>query len=350
MYVDPAASLQTPLNLAKWIPSRWFESPQKSSVWVAAYRMLRVSPQELADGPKCLDFAYGQVHALLVQGPLSYISRGQAHFAIDADNQLVFARDKLTSIHSQPEAWLLLLMPYVTDGEPAKEADLRTRERTLRKAVDTVTGLLAAFYGRNIAFEKVFDNVMSAQSGQLSYFHPSIQYPMTFPRPNLSDKRLMQLSQLNTAIESMSEADQLRTCLSLRLFRVAVIPDDPSLSENADAATDAFLRFWLALEALVFTEPANPSALVQLIAQAYQLKGDPFQVELLWGLRNRLVIQGENGPIHPDLLRYMEALYTDALFARLNLPSERRTEFVLHSPNDRRFSFPTLFAALDAGT
>jgi hypothetical protein len=86
------------------------------------------------------------------------------------------------------------------------------------------------------------------------------------------------------------------------------------------------VRLWVAIESLTMTsEKTTP--LVELLSRGYG--ADPrwvretLRITLLVQVRGDILHGGKMPTIHGDVLRFMVALYKDALALRLDLPFER---------------------------
>lgn len=110
---------------------------------------------------------------------------------------------------------------------------------------------------------------------------------------------------------------------------------------------DAYLKNWFALETLGMPDTSDVRPLNDSLARAYAIPlkeaESRFAVGRLFGLRSRIVHDGQIVPIHARLLDYIAAIFVDVLFERLNVAAERRAELVsamsdfrleryLHSP------------------
>ena len=70
-------------------------------------------------------------------------------------------------------SYALIVTPLRVDGIEAIESVVRDRVRE-------VVGLAGAFYGRNVAYQHLFDNILNFDNDQTSFFGPVMQNPNWF--------------------------------------------------------------------------------------------------------------------------------------------------------------------------
>jgi len=298
-------------------PHSWFTHTDGSSIWVTGYRGLRVPKENFALGPKVVDF--NEVRAIVLYGALKYIDASQAKIEVITDNQWHIDVSKIQERETSEGVYLLFLAPFAVDGQPGNEP--ATREK-----ISTAAGLFAAFNGRNIVYERLFDNIIEMSDGRSSAFSPVFENPMWFIPPDLSDARLDIISKADRAITTLPEPDRNRIRLSLRWFEQALY----------ESGVDAYLKYWIALETLAMPDTTNIRPLNESLSRAYNLSceavRDRFAIRKLFGLRGRIVHDGQLVPIHANLLRYLEALYADVLLVHLDLLCDRRAASVMDDP------------------
>ena len=298
-------------------PHSWFTHTDVSSIWVTGYRVLRVPKENFAIGPKVVDF--NEVRAIVLYGALKYVDASQAKIGVITDNQWHIDVLKIQVRETSEGVYLLFLAPFAVDGQLGNEP-------VTREKISTAAGLFAAFNGRNIVYERLFDNIIEMSDGRTSTFSPVFENPMWFTSPDLCDSRLNIISKADKAITTLPEPDRNRIYLSLRWFEQALY----------ESGIDAYLKYWISLETLVMPDTTNIRPLNESLSRAYNLSyeaiRDRFAIGKLFGLRCRIVHDGQLVPIHADLLRYMEALYADALLVHLGIPCDRRAASVIDNP------------------
>ena len=107
---------------------------------------------------------------------------------------------------------------------------------------------------------------------------------------------------------------------------------------------DSFLSFWIAIETLAMDD-TDIRPINETLARVYQVSvqeaSKQFGVGRVFGLRSKIVHHGHIASIHAKLKLYLEALYSDLLFAELNLPSEYKTKSMLNDPEFDLMSYIT---------
>lgn len=308
----------TTLSISDLAPTSWFTQKEGSSLWITGYRMLRVRQEDLPVGYKAIDL--DGVRAILVYGGLRYLDSSQAKIKIESDTNWIFDASAIKHTEAPQGAYLLLLTPLDIDGKEGNEARIRER-------IAAAVGLLATIGGRNMVYERLYENILHLEDGKLSAFSPIWENPLWFPSVDASDEKVALISDAGKAIAALPASERNRIELSLRWFQDAVF----------DGSANGFLKYWIALETLGMPDTSDIRPLNERLASvyglAYEMARDRFKVGRLFGLRSRIVHDGEIVPIHAQLSRYLEALYNDVLFCILNLNSERRSEAVLAQPD-----------------
>ena len=114
--------------------------------------------------------------------------------------------------------------------------------------------------------------------------------------------------------------------LSLRWFELA-------LYSKGDV--DGFLRYWFAIETLGMPNATDIRPLNESLARTYGISFEDarkrFSIGRLFGMRSRIVHNGQIIPIHQNLSKYVEAPYVDILYEHLGLTSEQRAAGVLNT-------------------
>lgn len=156
-----------------------------------------------------------------------------------------------------------------------------------------------------------------------------IQFPMEKP-PDISPESTARINDAATAIMKMPDAERARVRLSLRWFNAAL----------RDAAHDAFVKFWIAVETLAMPSSTNILPIFESLARAYGISVPDaktrFPIGRLFDLRGRIVHKGEMLELPGAVLGYMSALFFDLLSELLLQPNEGRlAESLRASPPER---------------
>lgn len=303
------------MTLLNMVPSNWFTKKEGSSIWVSGYRVLRVEKDELVSGTKTFDL--DRIRAFILYGKLRYPR--PLDLEVSSDNQLQFIVPDPFFGETIEGAYLLLLTPFDVDGQLGEEALVKER-------LDAAVGLLAAFNGRNLVFEKVCEFTLSCQDGGVTSSGQAVENPFHFAAPNVSAERLNAIASADQAISALPQSDRNRIRLSLRWFESALYA----------GGVDAYLKYWFAIETLSMPNTTDIRPLMESLSRAYGVSYEDarkeFSVGRLFGLRSRIIHNGQIIYGHQNLSKYMEALYVDVLFEHLGLPCEGRARHIATVP------------------
>lgn len=292
----------------------WYPEGELGSVWLSAYVAMGLDPAQLSEGPRILDF--GDARAIVVYGQIPYVRLTNTDIRSTGTPQFHARVDEATA----PEGgYLLVVTPFDDFNRNASETRCRSR-------VGQVVGLMVVVFGPNIAYRHLFDNVVRPQSNQRTAFGESFRAPFAMPLPDLAQQRIDLALDANTAIQTLPSAQANRVWLSLRWY----------LDAQSSKGVDLFLKLWFALEALGMEPRDNLSPIAVSLGRAYSVSPSQaktrFSMGPLFGLRSRIVHQGEIRPIHALLSDYVAALYVDVLYDMLGLPPQHAAAEVQAMP------------------
>jgi hypothetical protein len=112
---------------------------------------------------------------------------------------------------------------------------------------------------------------------------------------------------------------------------------------HSGGGIDAFLKYWIALETLAMPDTTDVRPINELLARSYDVTpseaAQRFGVGRLFGLRSRIVHDGQIVSVSGLLLGYIEAIFFDTLAAALQLAPEHRAAAVQTDPD---WDFPRL--------
>lgn len=289
------------------LPAGWFSSPKGSSLWVTGYLAVRVHAE--LDAP-LTELVLGNVQITILKGSITYWDSASIKVRHEND-ALIFETGDVSQKSTPNGTYLVLTTPHDRDGIVGVEATTRTR-------ISETVALLTTVFGRNVAFQKLFDNVLSLENLQTSFFSPIIENPNAFPAVIPSASRIALVGELFLKLSMLPTDDQNRIHLALRWYEQAIF----------DSGVDGFLKFWIAIETLAMPDTSHIRKLEILLGSAYKLDEESvrstFLIGRIFGLRSRIVHSGNLVSIHSGVLRYLDAVFVDALYAVLGLPIERR--------------------------
>jgi len=302
-------------KLTDLIPQSWFSDPATSSVWISGFRAAGGSVSELANGI-IVDLIGTRAYALY--GHLSYLDTSGNRWEWN-DQGAPTCKIDLKSGKTPIGSWLIIMAPYKIDGIDGNEAEVK-------RFISASAGLIATFSGRNAVYEKIYDNIIEVGTGKMAGFSPVFSSPWTFPPPNFSKERVALIQQGITRVSTLETQTQNRIELALHWYEEAL----------RDQGRDAFLKSWIALEVLAMPDGTNIRPINESLARSYSISFDDamkaYGVGRIFGLRSRIVHNGEILPIHYLLEDYTQAIFADVLFDILQLPSDRRAEAIRSKP------------------
>lgn len=297
-------TLQETTGIQHLLPTGW---PVPDAVLTQCHRTLRASLDAAGPEPVCWDLEH--VRAMSFWGTASYMKvRDEVTTRDDGSLQV--------DVHEAKEAqlpqgrYLLLITPF--DDEPLARARLRE-----------MLGLLYAYHGRNIAYERVYEQVIKLKEPGVVVFGESTENPLHLRVPALKAGDHKDLRVAIAAIPGLQPDLRARLELSLRWFEGAA----------RDSGPDALLRYWVAIEALAMPKTTDVRFVNQRLAAGYRMSlqqaSAEFEAGRLQGLRSDLVHGTRIVTVRGELLSYLAALYCDLLFIELGLPCpERAREYL----------------------
>lgn len=303
------------LNIHQMLPDDWFQDRANSSVWLSGYRALLLTNADLPSGPRYFDLS--GVRVFLVYGKVMYLDPAAATPRISADGD--FHMDTSAMEKETPEgAYVVLVLPFEIDGQGEDE-------RFVRDRIADVVGLVLAINDRNMVYEHVFDYVHQLGRNERSVIGQTVLNPFSMPKPDITQARLDLISAVDRSIENSPEVDRNRIRLSLRWYQNA----------SYDIGVDSFLKFWIAIETLSMPDTTNIRPINKALASVYGISNhqsvEKYLIGRIFGLRSRIVHEGEKIPIDGRLLDYMGCVYIDLLLEAVRQPTEGRTDRFLNT-------------------
>lgn len=296
-----------PRNIADFAPDRWFSNRKASSLLLTGFE---IAGARFENGTG-IAVDLGNCMVILSPGPISYFDPGNLNREFDSANVLWLTPTGARFRETTDRGHILILCPLQVDGQPYHEAEVR-------QSASAYCGLVAVLCGRNAVYQRVFENVLAADGSTTSGFTPIVENPAVFSPADVSAVRLTTLLSAGQAISVLSGPASNRIQLSLHWF-------ESSLRSNG---VDAFLKSWIAFEILTMKRETDIRPLNEALATIYQCSvkeaDQEFLVGRLFGLRSRVVHNGELIELHYHVQEYLVALYCDILLHRFDLPTEAR--------------------------
>ena len=292
------------------IPKKWVSESMYCKVQIAGYRIAGNLKDLIST--KYVDFSFAR--AVFLYGKLKYwdINKKNVEWT---DSGIPCINIDPCDKETNQGLWLLLICP-------SKQNDYQEY-----CPVITASSIISTILGRNIVYEKVFENTLELHSGQISLFAPIFSNPLVFPKPDLSDKNIDKLQKAAFLFDKLDFNTRNRVYLALSWYNESLIRD----------GVNSFIASWIALETLAMPNTSNIRPINEVLSRVYKLSlkdtTERFRVGRLQGMRSRIVHNGELLHIHYLLIEYINALFSDILIDMLEMPIEKFTERILEHPN-----------------
>jgi hypothetical protein len=243
-----------------------------------------------------------------VPRPISVRYVGDGRLSVEGHNQTAHVPDGNYTIFVTPLPCALA------------EVDERA-ERAAVGRLDAAAGLLAATVSANAVYQHAFEFFAGASGTGVHVLGPAMRNTTRSPEAVLTSEGLTGLKRAFDALRGARETIRRRADISLRWYAQA-------LSERN--RVDAFLKFWIGIEALALNGNASTVPLEETLASAYQQDRAwvraTLAVDGFARLRASIVHSGRQPMLHGNVLELVAALYEDVLYAKLGLQVERRAE------------------------
>lgn len=269
--------------------------PNTEYAWVRGYSTVGVQLEQSKA------FRLGSVVVMLFSGSFSH--------PVAPVMKWVGNRLELTmqpSVELPHDVYLFLLTPYDATAEGA--------EAKTRALLDVTAGLLIAAMSPSIAVGRLFEYQEHTKELLAHVASKPMLVPGFFPVPVHDRERVRLVCDIADDIPQMKEKKRNRVTLSLRWYAQAYEEQDH---------VDQFIKFWVALEALVMSE-GRAKLLLELIASAYGMSerdaDTRFGINAIAQLRGDILHGGKTPSLHGTLMRMVAALYEDALMVKVGKP------------------------------
>lgn len=305
------------VGLEEWtrgfLPRDW--TGGEGSVLVVLFRSVRAPLDRVGVGP--LGCGIGPVRACLFWGA-PMVPKASSEFWFVEPDQMGWTCNLDGDVALQEGRYCMLCARFT---DPESKADARA-------SIDAARGLLYAYHGRNVAYMKVSELEVALASPTLTQSTETAENPFCLPAPKLSPAEFRAFSVVAQRIDEVDAPERDRLGLSFRWFTSATHLWGP----------DAFLHYWIALEALAMPDSTNIRPVNEHLAASYGVSlaeaTTEFKVGRLYGIRSAIVHEGSHRPVPGDVLTYLAALYSDVLLDVLALPSEGRARSAWASTGD----------------
>ena len=296
------------INFEDYINRDWFSENEEKIIWLYCYRILRMEVERLESSI----IKFNGANCLIVHGNIPYLNTVEAHLSTDPvnNNYIHLSGNKKLQKKTNLDWHLLIIMPFKENEEDIEK----------EKRLQQYLSILVAFNGRNIAYEKIFENQINFTKITRSSSSPALISPYIFKPVDLTSKRIKIIEEAHKKILKLDENLKNRVSLSLSWFGQATY----------SFGVDAFLKYWIAIEIIAMPDSSNINPLIEILAAVYEIRKEDakknFGVGRIFGFRSKIVHHGFLLPINPTLLKYLEAIYIDVLFKIIDIKSDKRIQ------------------------
>jgi Apea-like HEPN len=310
----------------KYAPDAWFSDRTNGSVMIRGYLALQATAPESSEGLAVWSghFERSELQVSWMRGSIEVPPPVSFHYV---GGQNVVVHQPSEPVQLPAGVYVVMMVPV---RSPYRNVDGET-ERTALARLDMAAGIVAAFVSPNAIYQKVFEFLAEAGGPGAQVMSSPVRRPGA--SVSLDNDSFRAMSEALNGIAKGGGALPARAAASLRWYAEA---------QAERSRPEAFVKFWIALEALAFGGNGSPRPLIELLAKSYGQDArwvrDTFSINQLAQLRNDIVHSGQRPMLHGNLLTFVEAVYIDALRARLGLPNERRAETAL--PEGRPLQVP----------
>lgn len=274
-------------------PDRWFADRAKGSVLVRGYLSIgaRIPPRD-GFGDALWSYDLGGDDLLLavrhgsfdVPRPISVRYLGDGKLSLEGPNEVARLPDGTYTILLTPVSSVLTEI----DG-PA--------ERAAMGRLDAAAGLVSLTVSPNAVYQPAFEFFQEATGTGVQVLGGAMRNAARSPNPTLTKEGLSGLKRALDALYTARVTIRRRVDVSLRWYAQA-------MSERN--RVDAFLKFWIAIEALASSGNGSTVPLVEALAAAYQQEKQwvrsTFAVDQLARLRGAIVHSGRQPMVHGHVL------------------------------------------------
>jgi hypothetical protein len=307
------------VDIRELIPPDW----HGQRTWISSYRTYGLQQAELgATEP----FELLGVRVRLFWGGAPYLEM-KASMEPQIDGSVVVRREIGDFKHALHGPYLMLMTPTRLGATPTAEEDTRFRLRS-------VLALLRLAVGRNVAVEQLGELIYTASTSEATVIE-AFRPPGFDPPPDMSQASLGLVSELDGAVNGLSEQQRNRVELSLQwCFRA-----------TETLGINAFLMYWFAVDALAMWRRGGLAPVEEQLARIYQIDRpglrSRFRLGQLLGVRDRIVHEGFHPVIHTRVLDLMGAVYWDLLLDILGLDPRRAAGRIVPVQDMNLFPWPS---------
>ncbi len=307
-------------------PDDWFKEDEERLIWISVFRIFGI---EKGRFNKPAPIWFNDIAVDINYGSIPYLNVGETIIdfkdANETSAKIKGLEEPIVKLDQLREGPIMVIISPFKEFNSAQGEDLQ-KEKTLK-----VAGLVAALNSRWLTYKHLFDNTFNIDNGNYYVYSETIRIPTGYKMFDLGGLSLIKLA--SNSLERLDEPIRERINLALHWYMLSVL----------DNGIDAFIKCWIALEALAMPDsnvrPINEK-LARIYNISYKKAVDRFKIGRIHGLRSDILHNGDRINIDNKLLPYLEAIFVDLLRFELKIDPILYIDRVM-SKDD--FSFEKIF-------
>lgn len=181
------------INFEDYINRDWFSENEEKVIWLYCYRIVRMNVERLESSV----IKFNGANCLIVHGNIPYLNTVEAHLSTDPvnNNYIHLSGNKKLQKETNLDWHLLIIIPFKENEEDIEK----------EKRLQQYLSVLVAFNGRNIAYEKIFENQINFTKITRSSSSPALISPYIFKPVDLTSKRIKIIEEAHKKILKLDE-------------------------------------------------------------------------------------------------------------------------------------------------
>lgn len=304
-------------------PDDWFLDKDRSSILVRVYRSFMANKDDFA---QLTGFNLLNVRVFPVLGSLTYNKTDDPVINNSDDGNITVNMGRVRRENTPEGTYLVFITPLDIDG-------VKGNEEVARERIKSAVGFLLASLGRNIAPIFIYESIDAMAGNSTSITSKVINNFAYYGAPDLSPASRTRIYQFNDTLNNLDARIRDRVRLASRWFEDA----------TNSMGLDRFLKCWFAIEILGMPDDTNIRPINEALARSYNLSlaeaAERFKIGRIFGLRSRVVHNGQVFVPSDLLLLYLEGLFWDISADLLGLQCEQRANEAMQKPDFDLVSF-----------
>jgi hypothetical protein len=282
----------------------WFTNSANDCLLVEAY--------EITMAPDAISRKFFRFQEIVIA-----IKTARLEFIELQNTQLKFLKNRQIKVNADHRISTTDISPKLITVQPFDSKNPNHEAELLDRSSEYIS-LLISTNSKNIAFRRLFRQVIGYRDQYLSVAGNAIRLPFDLPPPDLTEQAFFRFSKCQESIKALPDDQRQKTQLSLH-WHIKGIQSD---------GLDSFLCLWIAIETLSM-KTANVAGTNDTLGKIYGISRSDaaaeFGIGRIQGLRSRMVHHGYRKAISTDLIDYMECIFSDLILHLLIGSAEKRS-------------------------